>query len=702
MGLDALPVFRESDSFMLDNKPVWRTALLFFFTFVLGAELGHWLSAQPGDFATFWPNSGLYLAALLRAPRRQWWMLLITGSVANGFSDVALHEQSLLISAGFTIANALEATISAALIRCWLNPPIRLDSLKNLLVVIPTAVLVGVPLGSAIGGYTVAQAYGVKFLTAFMIWWAGDALGILVAAPLVLSLLDMWQRPPAGVLLEATVLLIGLVVGGVADFTSPQEIHPIVLFIFMLWAAIRLGILGVSLAAFSLTVVAIKCTEYGYGSFAHLGSPIQQVTAAQVFTAFGAFLFQTFAVVIEERVRTESHLEELVRERTAERLRYTRLNTEINQALTGQTTMQQMLQSCAESLVRNLDGSFARIWTLDPAGDRLTLQASAGRYTHLDGPHAEIPLGTLKIGLIAEERKPQWTNNVIGDARIPEQEWAVREGIVAFAGFPLVFKERLVGVVAMFAQQALSEAAFSAMATAAGGIALCIERKEMERQVLEIAAAEQRRIGQELHDGVQQELTGLSLFADAIIEVLDGVPNEATSARPDRSGRAIQLAHRLADGLQDVRRGVQRISRGIVPVEIDPEGLRASLQQLAAATSEHGRATCRFRGSSQVRVANNITATHLYRIAQEALNNALRHGEATEIDILLGQSPHALQLEVADNGIGFEPKGNLGTDAVGDGMGLRIMDYRAATIGAELRIARRSPTGIRVVCTLPK
>ena len=96
-----------------------------------------------------------------------------------------------------------------------------------------------------------------------------------------------------------------------------------------------------------------------------------------------------------------------------------------------------MLQRCAEALVDHLHGAFARIWTLNPQEDVLELQASAGLYTHLDGPHSRVPVGKYKIGLIAQERKPHLTNAVVGDPRVSDQEWARREGMVAFAGYPL-------------------------------------------------------------------------------------------------------------------------------------------------------------------------------------------------------------------------------------------------------------------------
>ena len=89
---------------------------------------------------------------------------------------------------------------------------------------------------------------------------------------------------------------------------------------------------------------------------------------------------------------------------------------------------------------------------LNSRDDVLELRASAGQYTHLDGPHSRVPVGKYKIGLIAQERQPHLANSVVGDPRVSDQEWALREGMIAFAGYPLIIENRLVGVMAMFAR----------------------------------------------------------------------------------------------------------------------------------------------------------------------------------------------------------------------------------------------------------
>lgn len=170
---------------------------------------------------------------------------------------------------------------------------------------------------------------------------------------------------------------------------------------------------------------------------------------------------------ITERKEAEAALEE--------RLRLGSLIAEVGQAITQSTTTAAMLQQCAELLVRHLGAAFARIWTFNPADERLELRASAGRYTHLDGPHGLIPLSrNIKISNIARTRRPHLTNAVIGDPQIADQEWARQEGLVAFAGFPLIMQDRLMGVMGLFARQPLGDFVPKALAGVADEIAVSI------------------------------------------------------------------------------------------------------------------------------------------------------------------------------------------------------------------------------------
>jgi PAS domain S-box-containing protein len=209
------------------------------------------------------------------------------------------------------------------------------------------------------------------------------------------------------------------------------------------------------------------------------------------------------------------------------------------------------------------------------------------------------------------------------------------------------------------------------------------ERKQLERDVVEAASLEQRRIGQDLHDSVGQELTALNLLTRDLAEVLPTDPS--TAAR---------IVERMAQGLQRSHRDLRAVIRGLLPVAVDAQGLMAALADLAERTSQEGDVSCRFDCPETVAVADNLAATHLYLIAQEAVRNAVQHARPRSVRISL-TSDGVLALSVEDDGVGIPAR-----PAEPQGLGLRIMRNRAAIIGATLTIELRKPTGTVVTCVL--
>ena len=236
------------------------------------------------------------------------------------------------------------------------------------------------------------------------------------------------------------------------------------------------------------------------------------------------------------------------------------------------------------------------------------------------------------------------------------------------------------------------------------------ERKRLERHVLEVAADEQRRIGQELHDGTQQELTGISMIAGTILDLLNKVSQEVVADKSvwmlDHGAfyRICDMTIKLNQRLSETSRNVHQLSHGIMPVQIDPQGLRAALQELTASTNDLKGISCCLDCRIAGEVTNSSKATHLYRIAQEAVNNALRHSRADQIEISLKQQDHQLSLEVRDNGVGFDPEDLSRNGLPGEkkGMGLQIMAYRAGMIGGTLRVQRGAAGGMCVKCEIFK
>jgi PAS domain S-box-containing protein len=210
------------------------------------------------------------------------------------------------------------------------------------------------------------------------------------------------------------------------------------------------------------------------------------------------------------------------------------------------------------------------------------------------------------------------------------------------------------------------------------------DRKRLERQILEISDREQRRIGQDLHDGLGQELAGIGFLSKALEQRL-------TKKAVPEAKDANEIAHLVSGAIAQAR----GMAHGLHPVDLSATGLMSSLRELAATVERTFRVSCIFKCEEPVLLSDNAVGTHLYRITQEAVNNALKHGKAEHIWIVLIRARDTITASVRDDGVGFpevlpEKKG----------MGLQTMRYRAALIGATLSILRLPTGGTRVDCAL--
>ena len=201
------------------------------------------------------------------------------------------------------------------------------------------------------------------------------------------------------------------------------------------------------------------------------------------------------------------------------------------------------------------------------------------------------------------------------------------------------------------------------------------QRREAERAILEVSTREQRRLGQDLHDGLCQTIAGVRLMVEDLRE------NDGAGARTLET-----IDTQLTEALDQA----YAISRGLYPVELETNGLMSALQELAAKLSKIHPVQCRFRCPHPVAIGDNTLATHLYRIAQEAAVNGIKGGKASRFHARLFNRGSRAVLSIADNGTG------LGNGAVQKGMGLTMMAYRARLINAEL-VFRSRRTGVTLV-----
>jgi two-component system, LuxR family, sensor kinase FixL len=212
------------------------------------------------------------------------------------------------------------------------------------------------------------------------------------------------------------------------------------------------------------------------------------------------------------------------------------------------------------------------------------------------------------------------------------------------------------------------------------------ERKELTEEILKAREKEQQRLGQDLHDGLCQNLIGVKLRTSLLAMKLE-----------DRSVPEAGEAKAVARSLEQTVQLAYELSRGLQPVLLAREGLACALEELAASTKSSFNITCRFRLRGEVVIQNPDTVAHLYRIAQEAVANAIKHSRGTRITVVLAAGKRNIVLSVADNGMGFS-----GSRRGVKGLGLDIMQHRARVIGASLQIRPRIGGGSRVVCLLPR
>ena len=211
------------------------------------------------------------------------------------------------------------------------------------------------------------------------------------------------------------------------------------------------------------------------------------------------------------------------------------------------------------------------------------------------------------------------------------------------------------------------------------------ERRELERELIEISERERQRIGYDLHDTLGQQLAGIAFLSKALAQRL-------TAHKAAEATQAAQIVTFVNQAIEQAR----TLAGGLAPVTLETYGLVFALQELAASVEALFHCACKISSHHAIHITDHAVAIHLYRIVQEAVNNAVKHGKAPQITITLSvQREGSMTLIVHDNGGGFPPVG-----ARRPGMGLRIMHHRARMIGATLKVQHGVPSGTCVICTL--
>lgn len=282
---------------------------------------------------------------------------------------------------------------------------------------------------------------------------------------------------------------------------------------------------------------------------------------------------------------------------------------------------------------------------------------------------------------------PLWVVDVTAGELGSSRAAAARDcGLSTGFAFPVFLNDEVVAILEFFSTETSEpdDGFLSVMSHVGTQLGRVVERRRLQQQLIEAAWQKQRELGQDLHDGLGQELTGIGMLADSLRRRIH-------STAPQHAEAADELVHLIRRSQQNLR----RVSKGLLPVDVDAEGLRAALEELASGIESRCGIHCRLHSEGDVLISDNYIATHLFRIAQEAVHNAVKHARPQHIEIDLKRNDGSARLQVRDDGIGIgEP------DRQVDGIGMKTMKYRADVIDAALDIRSADNGGTQVTCLI--
>jgi PAS domain S-box-containing protein len=363
----------------------------------------------------------------------------------------------------------------------------------------------------------------------------------------------------------------------------------------------------------------------------------------------------------------------------------------VTRALGESSTVAEAGPKIFQALCKVLECDWGELWRVDPSANVLrctqTWHPIAQPSSEAEGVarHAVFVRGEGIAGAVWARNKPLWITDV---KRQPgfQRSTAARYGLRTVFAFPIRLNQEVLAVIAIFSRQVLppDKHLLHLLRDICSQIGQVMGRRRAERQLIEISEREQQRIGQDLHDGLCQQLTGIAYMASDLQTRLGrkSLPEAATAAR-------------IAELSRETAVQARQIARGLNPVKVGTVGLMAALEELTSSIRLMFSISCRFESAQRIFIRDHETAVHLYRIAQEAIHNAITHGKATRIVVSLSRQSGAIVLSVADNGRGLS-RGSRDSS----GTGFENMNYRARAIGAQLHFAPRNRGGTVMTCTL--
>ena len=612
---------------------LYRSLIAFALIFATG-WLGYLLPSMGGRLPLMLLPSGIAVAALCRWGTRHWPAALLGGTAIDLASGSAVLD-----AAGVGVGLAAAAALTCRILdwgefdhafRRARDVPLFVIAATAGMTLAPAFARVGFLLTDLTGGSPAPTVHWGR-------WWGNVSAGVLLVAPALIAANAASLKPLTERWIEGGFWLLGTLICCIAVWIAPGEVgRPVIALaalILMIIGTIRFGLVISSAGAFVISAATALSFEFGRGAFGGL-QELQGVVLTWTFVAALNFVCLSITALLAER--DSAALAKLQAEH-----RYAEI----------------------------FDGSPQPVWVHDRRTLRFLMinEAALRQYGW-----SREELLSMSVGALTPPGEPQWTDEqakTLGASTEPlETRHLTRDGRVLevevwsrsidFAGQPaeLVFAVDVTG------------------------------RRAFGRALLDAIAGEQLRIGQEMHDGLGQELTGLALSVRALA-------NRAAREREAIADDLEQLASLATSCIQDARLIVQ----GLTPLTDADGNLEAALTGLAQRSSLSGTAVT-FHSTRDAPIQLDLKArNHLYRIAQEAVQNALKHSGATEIRVELRAREDGVRLEIVDNGRGVASE-NPG----GVGLGMRTMRFRASAIGGKLTLGSREGVGNTVVCEITR
>jgi PAS domain S-box-containing protein len=606
-----------------------RSLIAFVLIFVTGL-LGYLVPKVGGRLPLMLLPSGIAVAVLCRWGKRQWPAVFLAG-LAIEWTERTDPLTALGVGAGLAGGAAL-----VCLILDWGGFDREFRRARDVPLFV-TAAVVGMTLAPGLAriGFSLTELSGGRLIPAvhWLRWWGNVTAGVLLVSPALIAVNRSSFKPLAEHWVASIVWILGTALCCAAVCLAPGEIgRPIIALaalILMIFGTIRFGLVISSAGAFAISTLTALSFEFSRGAFGGLGD-LQGFVFTWTFVAALNFVCLSITALLAER--DSAALAKLQAEH-----RYAEV----------------------------FDGSPQPVWVHDRRTLRFLMinEAALRQYGW-----SREELLSMSVGALTPPGEPHWTDDQIkaqGVSGDPlETRHLTRDGHV----IDVEVWSRSID----FGDQP-AELVFAVDVTG---------RRAFGRALLDAIAGEQLRIGQEMHDGLGQELTGLSLSVRALA-------NRAAREREAIAEDLEQLASLATNCIRDARLIVQ----GLTPLTDADGNLETALEGLARRSSLSGTAVT-FQATHEALVHVDLKArNHLYRIAQEAVQNALKHSGATVIEVKLRTREDNIRLEIVDNGRGLSAENSGGI-----GLGMRTMRFRASAIGGRLTLSNREGVGNSVVC----